>query len=82
MTILTEFYTDGNLLINNTGGLNFNILEGDKEWLLNYGMGVLALRKEGHAILTFSMTEEKLEELETFMLRHNIAHIANNKELV
>lgn len=77
MTVRTmEYFTDGNLIINSLGGINFNLLEGNKKWEIHYTKGTLSLihTKEGHVLLSFSLPEKLLDEVGDFFDRHRIPY--------
>ena len=46
MVVIRKFWTNGNLIINNTGGINFNILDKKKSWELQKRTHTLILNKE------------------------------------
>jgi hypothetical protein len=80
MAIIKEFWTNGNLIINSTGGLNFNVLEVTKSWELNGCK--LILNKHGrsiegttyHPLLEFNIREDKINEVREFFNKHSIKY--------
>ena len=83
MARIKEFWTNGNLIINNTGGLNFNVLELNKSWELNLETKQLILNahtrgEEGtkyNPILSFRiLREDKIEEIREFFNEYGIRY--------
>ena len=72
MAIIKEFFTDGNLIINNTGGLNTNERDKHKSWKLYRVLNTLVLNKNGNKILELKLTETKTIELMQFFNKHKI----------
>lgn len=67
-----EFFTDGNLIINSTGGLNTNEKDKHKSWKLYRALNTLVLNKNGNKILELKLTETKTIELMQFFNKHKI----------
>ena len=78
MARIKEFWTNGNLIINNTGGLNFNVPPTTQSWELNGRKLILNTHTRGvngtnyHPILEFSIREDKVNEVREFFNEHNI----------
>ena len=83
MTIIKEFWTNGNLIINNTGGINFNVLDLKKSWELQVKNRNLILNEhtrgmEGinyYPLLSFKIREDKINEIIEFFNTHNVRYI-------
>lgn len=82
MAVITEFWTNGNLVINNTGGINFNILDRKKSWEVQTISRNLILNEElagyncikFYPLLSFKIREDKIQEVIDFLGRHEIKH--------
>lgn len=82
MARIKEFWTNGNLIINNLGGLNFNVPPTTQSWELNVDTRRLILnthtRGENgtnyHPILDFKIREDKVEEVREFFNEHGIKY--------
>ena len=80
MARIKEFWTNGNIIINNTGGLNFNVPPTTQSWELNIDTRQLILNTHGrnengrtyHPILDFKIREDKVEEVRDFFNEHGI----------
>lgn len=73
MATIKEFFTDGNLIINNTGGLNTNERDKHKSWKLYRALNTPILNKNGNKILELKLTETRTTELIQFFNKHKIA---------
>ena len=69
---ITEYFTDGNLIINNTGGLNTNERDKHKSWKLYRALNTLVLNKNGNKILELKLSETKTVELMKFFNKNEI----------
>ena len=82
MAVIKEFWTNGNLIINNTGGINFNVLDLKKSWELQVKNRTLILNEHTRGIdgtnyyplLSFKIREEKITELIEFFNAHNVRY--------
>ena len=82
MAIIKEFWTNGNLIINNTGGLNFNPLPTNQSWELRLESRQLILNMHGrsiegtkyHPLLNFKVREDKINEILEFFNRYNVRY--------
>lgn len=67
-----EYWTDGNLVINNKGGLNTNEKDKSKSWKVYRSLNKLVLNKNGNELLRLSMTEKSITELMQFFNKYSI----------
>ena len=82
MAIIREFWTDGNLIINNTGGINFNVLDKLKSWEIKQADHTVILNEHTrgengtnyHPLLTFKVRIDKVAELVAFFQLHNVEY--------
>ena len=68
----TEYFTDGNLIINSNGGLNTNERDKHKSWKLYRALNTLVLNKNGNKILELKLSETKTVELMKFFNKNEI----------
>ena len=82
MAIIKEFWTNGNLIINNMGGINFNILPTNQSWEIRVSNRELILNIHTRTIegikynptLTFKIREDKINEVREFFNTHGIRY--------
>ena len=81
MARIKEFWTFGNLVINSTGGLNFNVLDKLKSWEIKGKHLILHQHTRGvdginyYPLLSLSISrEDKIQELTEFFNEYNIPY--------
>ena len=81
MVIIREFWTDGNLIINNTGGINYRTLETSKWWYLDFHRGIIVLYKEikgtNYQLIAIRLSAHNLHELQAFFMENKVPYLNN-----